>query len=629
MALIDYNNGTATISVNGGQPPFSYLLKQGGVAATHDGANFVNPIVSSNQSVVFGDSSDLTGSYGMPSGTYTCEITDNNGCIVTTSEIVISQTEEATTTQATAATTLATAATTLATIPTTPATDATTLATAATTLATNATTIATNATTLATNATTLATNATTEATNATTLAPTYTTFTGPATRLEGQTVSYVLNGTNIPDGTQVGYTITGVDLSDISLSSLTGFITMNNFMGNQQAGQLQFSCLDDNNYEGSEAMVVTLNNQDEAGNTTGLTPTLFIETIISDLATTTLPTFTCDNANFTVNTGVVGTGVSATSVGVPTAIVPAHYVLGVNSYTATITVPATDMWGTAYSNAGGSIECSAVGIGIVATTLATTTLPTFDCATAQLVVDDGVVGDGVSFENGGNATGLVPAQYVLGSNTYTATIIVPATDTNGNAYSNAGASIECTATAIGIAATTLATDATTNATAATTNATAAPLEHTFYHFHAGGGSVAPYSDLSAGGTFYLSTGLSTQSIGVLMADLIQNGDGQTSGNGVAMPSVNSFEFSGPITGNDCGQSWESELSTGSNFFWLAVPNNADFTENLITDGVLQYDCNGLSYNANNRTAFTYENQQYWLYKLAAAPSSNAQTYGFK
>ena len=77
--------------------------------------------------------------------------------------------------------------------------------------------------------------------------------------------------------------------------------------------------------------------------------------------------------------------------------------------------------------------------------------PIFDCATAQLVVDDGVVGDGVSFENGGNATGLVPAQYVLGSNTYTATIIVPATDLNGNAFSNAGASIECTATAIGTA----------------------------------------------------------------------------------------------------------------------------------------------------------------------------------
>ena len=183
------------------------------------------------------------------------------------------------------------------------------------------------------------------------------------------------------------------------------------------------------------------------------------------------------------------------------------------------------------------------------------------------------------------------------------------------------------------AATTLATPATTLATNATTLATTiAPLEHTFYHLHAGGGSVAPYSDLSAGGTFYLSTGASTQDLSVLMADLIVNGDGQTNGNGVAMPSVNSFEFSGPITGNDCGQSWESELSsagTGINFFWLAVPNNTDFTENLITDGVLQYDCNGQPYNANNRTAFTYNAESYWLYKLAAAPSSNAQTYGFK
>ena len=379
MALIDYNNGTATISVNGGQPPFSYLLTQNGSAATHNGANFVNPIVSSSQSVVFGDASDMTGSYGLPAGTYKCIITDDNGCSVTTSDIVISNTPEATTTQATAATTQATAATTLATNATTLATNATTLATPATTLATNATTLATPATTLATNATTLATAATTLATAATTLAT-------PATTLA--------------------------------------------------------------------------------------------------TAATTLAT------------------------------------------------PATTL-------------------ATAATTLAT-------------------------------------------------------------------------------AATTLATPATTLATNATTLATTiAPLEHTFYHLHAGGGSVAPYSDLSAGGTFYLSTGLSTQSIGVLMADLIQNGDGQTNGNGVAMPSVNSFEFSGPITGNDCGQSWESELSSGLNFFWLAVPNNTDFTENLITDGVLQYDCNGQPYNANNRTAFTYENQQYWLYKLAAAPSSNAQTYGFK
>ena len=243
-----------------------------------------------------------------------------------------------------------------------------------------------------------------------------------------------------------------------------------------------------------------------------------------------------------------------------------------------------------------------------------------------------------------NATTLATAATTLATAATTlatpaTTLATPATTlaTAATTLATPATTLATPATTLATAATTLATPATTLATAATTLATAAttlattiaPLEHTFYHLHAGGGSVAPYSDLSAGGTFYLSTGLSTQSIGVLMADLIQNGDGQTNGNGVAMPSVNSFEFSGPITGNDCGQSWESELSTGSNFFWLAVPNNADFTENLITDGVLQYDCNGLSYNANNRTAFTYNAQQYWLYKLAAAPTANAQTYGFK
>jgi len=628
MALIDYNNGTATISVNGGQPPFSYLLKQGGVAATHDGANFVNPIVSSNQSVVFGDSSDLTGSYGMPSGTYTCEITDNNGCIVTTSEIVISQTEEATTTMATAATTMATAATTLATIPTTPATDATTLATAATTLATNATTEATNATTIATNATTIATNATTEATNATTLAPTYTTFTGPATRLEGQTVSYVLNGTNIPDGTQVGYTITGVDLSDISLSSLTGFITMNNFMGNQQAGQLQFSCLDDNNYEGSETMVVTLNNQDEAGNTTGLTPTLFIETIISDLATTTLPTFTCDDANFTVNTGVVDTGVSATSAGVPTLIVPAHYVLGVNSYTATITVPATDAWGTAYSNAGGSIECSAVGIGIAATTLATTTLPTFDCATAQLSIDNGVVGDGVVFENVGNATGLVPAQYVLGVNSYTATITVPATDANGNAYSNAGGSIECTAVGVGIAATTLATDATTNATAATTNATAAPLKGYYLH---GGNQAYPFAQgegLTANptGTLYYDDGTNayadTTDLSVAMTYLMNLG----TITGAGGYTIQEFDIAaGGITSMGTSDALQFPASTQAEFYYVILPD----TEVDLTSVSPQHLVNGgIETNAIQRMPFTWNSTGYYIYKIGGGSQSGALTITF-
>ena len=130
--------------------------------------------------------------------------------------------------------------------------------------------------------------------------PTYTTFTGPATRLEGQTATYLLEGTNIPAGTQVGYTITGVDVADISLNSLTGFITMNNFMSGQ-VGQLQFSILEDNTVESDETMVITLNNVDSAGNGTGLTPTLSVSTVISDVA----PTYSITGPA-SINEGAIG-----------------------------------------------------------------------------------------------------------------------------------------------------------------------------------------------------------------------------------------------------------------------------------------------------------------------------------
>jgi len=132
--------------------------------------------------------------------------------------------------------------------------------------------------------------------------PTYTTFTGPATRLEGQTATYLLEGTNIPSGTQVGYQITGVDVADISLNSLTGFITMNDFMSGQ-VGQLQFSILEDNTVESDETMVITLNNQDEAQppNTTGLTPTLSVSTVISDVA----PTYSITGPA-SINEGAIG-----------------------------------------------------------------------------------------------------------------------------------------------------------------------------------------------------------------------------------------------------------------------------------------------------------------------------------
>ena len=155
-------------------------------------------------------------------------------------------------------------------------------------------------------------------------------------------------------------------------------------------------------------------------------------------------------------------------------------------------------------------------------------------------------------------------------------------------------------------------------------------EETFYHIHTGGGNVAPYGDLmSTTATWYTSAGTSTQDINTIMADMIDNGDGTTYPSGVTMPDVGTFEFAGPITGNNCGQTWTHNASSGQNYYYLTVPDNSSFSENLVTDGVFQYQCNGLTSYATARRAFTYNSENYWLYKLVPGTGAASNQYGFK
>lgn len=62
--------------------------------------------------------------------------------------------------------------------------------------------------------------------NDTSLTKTYD-LTGPASVNEGSTLTIVLNTTNVPDGTTVDYTITGITSDDLSSGNLTGSFTVN------------------------------------------------------------------------------------------------------------------------------------------------------------------------------------------------------------------------------------------------------------------------------------------------------------------------------------------------------------------------------------------------------------------
>jgi hypothetical protein len=72
---------------------------------------------------------------------------------------------------------------------------------------------------------------------------------------EGESVTFTLVTTNVPNGTVVPYTITGITLDDLSLGFLTGEFTVDN--GTARAS---ITLLADNKTEGDEIAVMYLNN---------------------------------------------------------------------------------------------------------------------------------------------------------------------------------------------------------------------------------------------------------------------------------------------------------------------------------------------------------------------------------
>ena len=147
-----------------------------------------------------------------------------------------------------------------------------------------------------------------------------------------------------------------------------------------------------------------------------------------------------------------------------------------------------------------------------------------------------------------------------------------------------------------------------------------------------GGSTYPFTDVIGTGTAYMIGDTSytpypldnQTNVDLIMTDLINNSDGT---NTTCVPGT--FEFAGPIDGtNGCNGSWSHNLTGGDDYYYLAVPNNASFNVNLVTDGLLQESCSG-TYNASDRRAFTYNGESYWLYKMINGQGSIAKTFNFK
>ena len=76
--------------------------------------------------------------------------------------------------------------------------------------------------------------------------------------------TFTVNTENVLDGTTLGYTITGTTVDQISLSSLTGTLTINS-----DTASFGFTAIEDNTTDGNSTVTVTLDATDSFGTSTG------------------------------------------------------------------------------------------------------------------------------------------------------------------------------------------------------------------------------------------------------------------------------------------------------------------------------------------------------------------------
>jgi hypothetical protein len=156
-------------------------------------------------------------------------------------------------------------------------------------------------------------------------------------------------------------------------------------------------------------------------------------------------------------------------------------------------------------------------------------------------------------------------------------------------------------------------------------ATPTATNREFIYFH-GGGSTYPYAaDMTgASATYYGPSGT--------LADLDEAMDLLITNSGQAnYPTMQTFTMPSGVDIDSNGQvtQWTYLATSAAEPYYIAVPDTADFTEDL-TNGLHLVDtANGVPTNASGVKAFTLSNgDTYKLYKLPAANSDVPQTWTF-
>jgi hypothetical protein len=161
-------------------------------------------------------------------------------------------------------------------------------------------------------------------------------------------------------------------------------------------------------------------------------------------------------------------------------------------------------------------------------------------------------------------------------------------------------------------------------------------EATFYYFH-GGQSAFPYASsyLTNETCMYYTPDITDGSatLSDAMTYIINEGGGDDPYNGGAgVYTMNSFEMGEGQTitddGTDSYTQWTFPSNNMAEYYYLAIPGNSYFPENLITAPPYNLMDNGVPTNAADRKAFTYGGESYWLYRMGGGSNTISRAFGF-
>jgi hypothetical protein len=158
-----------------------------------------------------------------------------------------------------------------------------------------------------------------------------------------------------------------------------------------------------------------------------------------------------------------------------------------------------------------------------------------------------------------------------------------------------------------------------------------------YFFHGGDGGHTYTPDLTSEGAVYYidELGTSTTDLGVAMEALVTNSPTPYSPENATglWPIVGEMDFSTNETITNSYRQWDYFVTGGGNYggrelYYLAVPNNESFPEDLVANALVANLGNNQPVQMASQKDFTWNGDAYTLYKLPLATSNAAQTYKF-